>query len=343
MKYNKEDIEHLLYDCDLDLNKIIDIKKNLNESNISLDDREYLEELLNDELDVIDDLNELKKLRQTFIENNFDISYIDKLIKRKNPISDDDIDLLNKEDLEYYIYDGSIYLDLDGLLRVKYNSNKYDYSEFDLNTLDSEINEKIECILDISELENYKAIMKNYGFNTDFIEKRIYNKKHGIVEESTDPLFIELDNYIASMPREVLNKVREDSIANNEDTEIIDRALKIKDDSERELNEMTKKIAEMTKKIEQEKDDSQRKLNEMTKEIEEKTRKIEQDEINYAYDKQHRDSKSSISLFDVIAGLTLSSLLTSKDKKRTESNDYESWNFEEEELEEDDYYYEDDE
>lgn len=215
------------------------------------------------------------------------------------------------------MYDGSIYLDLDGMLRVKYNSKKYHYSEFDLNALDSEINERIDRILDISELENYKTIMKNYGFNTDFIEKRIYNKKRGIVEKSTDPLLIGLDKYIASMPGEVLNKVREDTIANNEDTEIIDKALKIKDDSQREFNEKAKEIEEMT-------------------------RKIEQDEINYAYDKQHRSSKSSISLSDVVSGLTLSSLLTSKDKKRTESNEYEPWNFEEEELEEDDYYYEDD-
>lgn len=63
MKYSKEDIEHLLYDSDLDLNIIIDIKKNLNENNISVDDREYLEELLNDELDVIDDIKKTKKIK----------------------------------------------------------------------------------------------------------------------------------------------------------------------------------------------------------------------------------------------------------------------------------------
>lgn len=308
MKDIKEDIEDLLYDSELDLNQIIDLKKNIKKYNFSLEDIEYLEELLNDELDSINELEELENLKKLFIEERFDISYIDKLIKRKGPISNDEIDLLNKEDLEYYINDdGSSCLDLDGLLRVKYNSNKYNYTDFDIEILDDNINEMIEEIKDINELEKYKIIMKNYGFSTSFIDKRIYNKKNGIIEELDDPLLISLNDYIASMPMEVLEKVRKDEAANNEGTEIIDRAI------------ITKKQNGGLQKLQKKEESKSR-------------RKVGLLGLLSGLFFSNTNNKSSV----------ITDGLMPWEEDLVNKGEYEPHQFEEEELEEDDYYFEDD-
>lgn len=177
MKYSMQEIENLLWEEELNLEQIIDIKKELRDYNLVISDADYLEELLHDCLDCVDTLEELKKIREVFVSENFDTHYVDKLIKRKSPITNDELDLLDKDDLEYYIYDGEEHLDLEGLLRVKYNSSKYDYDDFTLEGLDKEIEEEISCIEDIDELERIKKVMIDYEFDIDYISKMIYNLK----------------------------------------------------------------------------------------------------------------------------------------------------------------------
>lgn len=126
-----------------------------------------------------------------------------------------------------------------------------------------------------------------------------------------------LDNYFASMPREVLEQVRNDDIERGENTEIIDKA-----------------IAERKKRDEDEK------LRQISNEIKE----------------QKQERKATIGLGKMLFFGLLGAMFSPSSSKSKSSFDYlmpweqdlvnkgnyDPWNFEEEELEEDDYYYEDD-
>jgi hypothetical protein len=124
-----------------------------------------------------------------------------------------------------------------------------------------------------------------------------------------------LDDYIASFPSEVLEAVRQQDIANGDDTEIIDKAIaerKIRDKSIRKEQEKQQKLQE----------------------AEERERK-----------KKYRRA----ALFGILSGLNKSNTKSSDtdnlmpwEQELVDSGKYEPYNFEEEEMEEDDFYYEDD-
>lgn len=260
----------------------------------------------------------------------------DKLLETMNLIEQ----LLDENKKYFYDYQLSFGLKLRKHYEkyIKEMNDKYDINSlyklvsvvndsfFHLNNSINDYNELIDMIEENKkEYERREKLQQEENKKQELANKSTDNQDSEL-QNQEDPLFEYLDNYIASMPREVLNKVREDSIANGEDTEIIDRALKIQNKNQKAIDRISKKLDKIAQGIEQQ-----------TNEIE---------EINKIYNQrkqmqEEKQSKSSISLSDIVAGVALGSLLTSKNKGKAESNGYDPWNFEEEELEEDDFYYED--
>ena len=285
--------------------------------------------------------------------------------------------LLNENKKYFYDYQLSFGLKLRNHYEkyIKEMNDKYDINNFyklvsvvndsffHLNNSINDYNELIDMIE-----ENKKECERREKLEQEEIKKqelvnKVSNKQHSKSKTKKEPLFELLDNYIASMPHEVLDKVREDSLAKNEDTEIIDRAIQIK------LKHSVKylKLKELRKLLKLDKKESERKIikKAITWKIIKTTFKVLLCIIGIIifipfviiYLVLSWCSKTSKK---TSRGFGLLSLLLMGDSGKKESSgnldawgledwqedlvrsgQYEPWNFEEENLEEDDYYYED--
>lgn len=215
---------------------------------------------------------------------------------------------LDKDKLEYIIYDEE--LTIEQWILVINQMSRFDFEDFDYETAYDYLNELIEEVTSLNELENIQTEMVKYKLKTDYIEKHIYNIKNNISEEPEETeedkaLFEYLDKKIESLPMEILEKARKESIKNNSDTEILDRAIKNK----------------------------------------EKIKKLQEKEIRQQQKENRRflfwNLVSSLFGRTEASKNTDSGLMPWEQGEVTKGN-YEPYQFEEEELEEDDYYYEDD-
>ena len=146
--------------------------------------------------------------------------------------------------------------------------------------------------------------MKEYNFDLSYINEAIYNLKNNVYKESNDPLIRKLDAYIESTPMEVLEKVSEYNIKNDEDNRIIQKAIKNKKKKIKELNNQKRKnVISNTLGVFSVLDSILSLFSSSTKRNNSNYSDIEKDEIL--------------------------------------KGNYEHYQFEEEDLEEDDYYYDD--
>lgn len=170
----KSQIEHKIYDEELSLEELIDIRSKSKEYELSKSDIDYLDEMINDEIDMLDSLELLEEYKEKLSNNNLSTDYIYKVINRSYNITLSKIDNMDKEDIEYLIE--NIDLDIEKLLRVAYNTKKYNISKDILGTLEETINDQIEE-LSGEELIKIKKIMKKYNIDTKYINKIINNNK----------------------------------------------------------------------------------------------------------------------------------------------------------------------
>ena len=78
---NEKDIKNLIYDEDLSLDELIDIKKNSDKYDLDDFDKECLDDMINEKLEEIDSNKELFKLLKKFNKYKFNIDFISTLIK----------------------------------------------------------------------------------------------------------------------------------------------------------------------------------------------------------------------------------------------------------------------
>lgn len=78
---NEKDIKNLIYDEDLSLDELIDIKKNSEKYELDDFDKECLDDMINEKLEEIDSNKELFKLLKEFNKYKFNIDFISTLIK----------------------------------------------------------------------------------------------------------------------------------------------------------------------------------------------------------------------------------------------------------------------
>jgi hypothetical protein len=175
---------------------------------------------------------------------------------------------------------------------------------------------KEESKFNIDRVSNYKnmnvsKIKKEYDKgNLDIIDLDLlgYNYEELFPDRNNDPLLDRLDKFIESMPLEVLEKARKETLLEGEDTRIFDKAI-------------NNKIA-YQKKLEKEKKKERKEMRRIL--------------FKGFFDGLFGGSNESFNS-------DFNHDLSSWEKEELNKGNYDPWNFEEEELEEDDYYYEDDE
>ena len=179
----KENIENLLYNGDLNLDELIGLKEDMKEYEFKDSDMEYVDELILEQIDLIEDLNEIIKLKDRYKSNS---NLFDKVINKRNILNIKAIEDMNKEELEYILYDCE--LSVVDLLRLFTCMKKYDFNDFANETVKDYLKESIED----KELDELKEIRKEalkYNVDTKILDDYIKaalskkykrNKKSGV-------------------------------------------------------------------------------------------------------------------------------------------------------------------
>ena len=179
----KENIENLLYNGDLNLDELIGLKEDMKEYEFKDSDMEYVDELILEQIDLIEDLNEIIKLKDRYKSNS---NLFDKVINKRNILNIKAIEDMNKEELEYILYDCE--LSVVDLLRLFTCMKKYDFNDFANETVKDYLKESIED----KELDELKEIRKEalkYNADTKLLDDYIKaalskkykrNKKSGV-------------------------------------------------------------------------------------------------------------------------------------------------------------------
>lgn len=170
---NKEKIEYKLYEEDLNLEELLKLKKNMEQYDFSNSDMEYVDDLIKEQIDLISDINTIRKLKEKYEQYNYDLTFFDKAIYMSNLLKTKAIENMTKEELEY-IYEKEE-LDILSLLRLYTSMKQYDFDEFDIGCVRDEIKEKIEDLLEtdksISKLKQIKHKSLLYKCDTELIDK----------------------------------------------------------------------------------------------------------------------------------------------------------------------------
>lgn len=239
LKERKTQIENIIYDGSPDLNELLNIRCEMTNLNFSKSDIDYVNDMINENLDEIETINQLLEIKNKMEKLNLNTKYIDKLIERTKPITINKINQMDKDDLEYIIYDEDLTIEqwIASISRMK----KFDFSKSDYDTAYDYLNELLEEIDDIKELNEIKAKMIEENLNIHYIEKLISNIKNVKYKEDNGDnsednlLFAYLDQTIGNLPIEVLVETKKQMIKNNENTEIIDKVLNNKIKKQEEI------------------------------------------------------------------------------------------------------------
>ena len=157
-----------------------------------------IEEQIDYKIEESESLVELYKIKQKQKEYNMDTSLVERMIKRKKPLIDEDIETLDTEEIEYYIYDG-----FDSLTpnQRELLLNKAKISKINI----SDIEYLIEQIEELKESEK-----EEYNETTDYISTNNY------IEEPKNKVTLGdliIANYIYSMLNE--KEEKKESISND--------------------------------------------------------------------------------------------------------------------------------
>ena len=159
-----------------------------------------IEEQIDYKIEESESLVELYKIKQKQKEYNMDTSLVERMIKRKKPLIDEDIETLDTEEIEYYIYDGfdSLTPNQRELLLNKAKISKINISD-------------IEYLIEqIEELKESEKEQEEYNETTDYISANNY------IEEPKNKVTLG-DFIIANSIYSMLNEKEEkkESISND--------------------------------------------------------------------------------------------------------------------------------
>lgn len=161
----KETIKELLYDGDLDLKELINLKEDMKEYEFKDSDMKYVDELILEQIDLVEDLNKIIKLKEKYKSES---DLFDKIIHQRNLINIKEIEDMDQEELEILLYDGD--LNTVELLRLYSCMQKYNFDKFDYGTILDYLKEAIED-KNINELAKIKKEAKKYKCDTSIIDK----------------------------------------------------------------------------------------------------------------------------------------------------------------------------
>lgn len=160
----KELLIEFIKDEKLNALELIDALNEKDKYEFSKDIIYDIEEQIDYKIEESDSLVKLYKIKQKLEEYNMDTSLVERMIKRKKPLKDEDIEKLDTEKIEYYIYDGfdSLTSNQRELLLRKAKISK-------INTGDIEY-----LIEQIEEEKEFEKEQEEYNETTDYIESTDY-------------------------------------------------------------------------------------------------------------------------------------------------------------------------
>ncbi len=293
-------IQDKIYKEDITIDELIELKLLMNDYSFDKSDLEYVDDRINTFIEETEKIEDLNNIYLKLKENKLSTETCSRMIRRLKGINENDVSSLDKNDLEYFLYNTE---DLNVLLAIKANMNKYDFEKEDYEYITGFINDIIDSIIDVKKLKDIKQKMKSYKLDLTYINEAIYNAKYKIYKPSSDPMLRGLEEQIEALPLEVLETIRLDNIKNNKDTAIMDKAIANK----------KRKIKEEQKQIRKEA------FHGLLKAITSIGSIFTSNKSETNYNKDYSDIERS----------------------EIESGNYEPYQFEEEDLEEDDYYSED--
>lgn len=222
------------------LKELINIRRNFNDFIFEYIDIKDIDEYISSRIEGLETVEEVEKIKKQLKDIGVSISMCDVVTRRLNGISPKDVENLDKEELEYYIYNCD---DIMTLLSVKKQMMNYKFSEDYYEDITNSINSEIDSIYKLDKLLEVKEKMSEYNFNLKYINEAIYNLKYNKYKESKDPLIRKLDKYIEKTPMEVLELVSRDNIKNDRDNRIIEKAITNKKKKIEELKRIKRKEA----------------------------------------------------------------------------------------------------
>ena len=159
----KELLIEFIKDEKLNALELIDALNENDKYEFSKDIISDIEEQIDYKIEESESLVELYKIKQKQKEYNMDTSLVERMIKRKKPLIDEDIETLDTEEIEYYIYDG-----FDSLTpnQRELLLNKAKISKINI----SDIEYLIEQIEELKESEKEEE----YNETTDYISANNY-------------------------------------------------------------------------------------------------------------------------------------------------------------------------
>jgi hypothetical protein len=181
-KMTKEDIEEKLFNDDLNLEELLPLKEEMKKHSFSNSDLQYIDELILEKIDLIEDINTIKELKNKY--SNFDTSLFDIVINRRELLKTKEIEKMTKDEIEY-LYENELHnFDIVNYFRLLTVMKKYKFSRDDLNYIIELIKDEIDSIeykdyYDLlSKLNNIKMHCFKYRCDTSILNKYIdYVKK----------------------------------------------------------------------------------------------------------------------------------------------------------------------
>lgn len=308
LEIKKEKLEIKINSDETTLDELIEIRTIMPDLYFKEWDINYVEERINSKIENLENIKEIEKIKAELKKIGLEFSICDRTIRRIKGIKPEDVEKLDKVDLEYFIYNSD---NIFTLINIKKQMQKYKFSKEKYADINEYINSSIDSIYRVDELKKVKQKLTEYKFDLSYVDKAIYNLKFNIHKQSNDPLIRKLDAYIETRPMGVLEKVGEDNIKNGRDNRIIEKAISNKKKKLKEIKKLKRRIAF-------------NKVLDTLSNIEEL--------LSIFTSKSKKTKKHNYNLYDY-------SLL---EQEEILNGNYEPYQFEEEELEEDDYYFEDD-
>ena len=138
-------------------------------------DLDEIIEQINDEIEIIDNKDELIKIKNLLLNHNIDITFVNKIIKRFNKIEDIDINDFDEQEIEYYIYEGLKKLSLKQQILLLEKAKRMNFDKDDIEYLTESINEykkdkKIQKIENTNKKEIYTTY-EEYQFEEEELEE----------------------------------------------------------------------------------------------------------------------------------------------------------------------------
>ena len=196
----KELLIEFIKDKKLNALELIDVLNEKDKYEFSKDIISDIEDQIEYKIEESESRVELYKIKQKQKEYNMDTSLVERMIKRKKPLIDEDIETLDTEEIEYYIYDGfdSLTPNQRELLLNKAKISKINISD-------------IEYLIEqIEELNESEKEQEEYNETTDYISANNY------IEEPKNKVTLS-DFIIANSIYSMLNEKEEkkESISND--------------------------------------------------------------------------------------------------------------------------------